>query len=134
LKKQGQNKTKDLRKFSAGLAIILILIALAQYIWGGRLVFHFLSAGLLSLLLGLLFPVLMTPLQWLMIRIGNVMNWIVTNLILAVLFYLVFTVIALIWHLVGHRPLDTRFPDYRESYWRKRTDGEITPQRMEKQY
>jgi hypothetical protein len=134
VKEQPQNTTKDLRKFSVGLSIILILIALAQYFWGGKLYIYFLSAGLASLAVGLIFPAWIKPLQWLMIKIGNVMNWIMTNLILAMMFYLVFTVIALIWRLIGHHPLDVKFPDARKSYWRKRTDGDIPPQRFEKQF
>jgi hypothetical protein len=129
-----KNTTKDLRKFSVGLSIILILIALAQFFWGGKLSVYFLLAGLLSLSAGLLFPAWMKPLQWLMIRIGNVMNWLVTNLILALMFYLVFTLVALLWRLIGHRPLDVKFPDSRKSYWRKRLNEDISPQQFEKQY
>jgi len=86
---------------------------------------YFLPAGLASLSIGLIFPAWMKPLQWLMIRIGNVMNWIMTNLILALLFYFVFTLIALIWCLIGHRPLDVRYPDNKKSYWRKRSNEDI---------
>jgi hypothetical protein len=134
VQEQSQNTRKDLRKFSAGLSIILMLIALAQYFLGGKLYVYFLLAGLASLLIGLIFPAWMKPLQWLMIRFGKVMNWIMTNLILALMFYLIFTVVALIWHLIGHHPLDVKFPDVRKSYWRKRTDGDIPPQQFEKQF
>lgn len=134
MKKTLQNPDKELRLFATGLAIMLLALALAQYLWGGKLYFYFIPAGLLVLLTGLIFPVWMKPLQWLMIRIGNVLNWFITNLILAFLFYLVFTLIGLIWRLIGHRPLDIRYPDKRTSYWRKRTDGEIPSQRFEKQY
>jgi hypothetical protein len=134
VKEQPQNTTKDLRKFSLGLSVLLMLLALAQYFWGGKLYLYFLLAGLASLSIGLIFPAWMKPLQWLLIRIGNVMNWIMTNLILALLFYFVFTLVALIWRLIGHRPLDVKFPDPRKSYWRKRTDGDISPQRFEKQF
>ncbi len=134
MKEQPQNTSKDLRKFSLGLSVILMLLALAQYFWDGKLYVYFLLAGSASLSIGLIFPAWMKPLQWLMIRIGNVMNWIMTNLILALLFYFVFTLVALIWRLIGNRPLDVKYPDVRKSYWRKRTDGDIPPQRFEKQY
>ena len=134
MKEQTQTSTKDLRKFSLGLAVILMLLALTQYFWGSKLYVYFLLAGLASLSIGLLFPAWMKPLQWLMIRIGKVMNWIMTNLILALLFYFVFTLIALIWRLIGYRLLDVRYPDNKKSYWRKRMDGDITPERFEKQY
>jgi hypothetical protein len=132
--KQPQNKTKELRKFSLGLAAILLLIALAQYIWGGKLHVYFLAFGLLSLSVGLFVPAWMKPLHWLMLRVGQVMNWLLTNLILALLFYLVFTVVSLIWRLSGRRPLDIRYPDAKKSYWRARSDGDISPQQFEKQY
>ncbi len=134
MKKLPQDPTKELQKFSVGLSIILMLIALAQYFWGGKLYLYFLLAGLLILAIGLIFPAWIKPLLWLMTRVGNLMNWVITNLILALLFYLVFTLVALIWRLIGHRPLDVRFPAVQRSYWRKRTDGEISPQQFEKQY
>jgi hypothetical protein len=134
MKKPAQNPLKELRIFSLGLAVLLIATALAQYLWSGKLYVYFLLAGLIIFTIGLIFPRWIKPLQWLMIRFGNVMNWIITNLILALLFYGVFTIIALIWRVTAYRPLDTRFPDRKESYWRKRMDGDIPPQRFEKQY
>jgi hypothetical protein len=134
MKKSISNPNRELRKFSLGLTAILVLIAMAQYFWGSRFFLYFLFAGLVVLLVGLLMPVGMKPVMWLMNRIGGALNWVMTNLILALMFYLVFTLIALFWRLTGHRPLDTKFPDNRKSYWKKRREEEILPQQFEKQY
>jgi len=131
---QPLNPTGELRKFSLGLSTILVLIALFQYFLGGRFYWYFLVSGLVVLLIGLLIPVWLKPLMWLMTRLSIILNWIVTNLILALLFYLVFTGIAVYWRLVSHRPLDIKFPDNRDSYWKKRIDKEILPRQFEKQF
>jgi hypothetical protein len=125
---------KELRKFSMGLAVLLVLIGMIQYFWDGQLYRYFIPAGVIALAVGLLLPGWMKPVMWLMIRIGNVLNWIMTNLILALLFYLVFTSIALIWWVIGKRPLDLKFPDTRQSYWIKRSAEETSPQQFEKQF
>ena len=128
------DQQKELRKFSEGLAIILTLISIINFFLNGQIYLFLLPATLIVLLFGLLLPRWIKPLFWLMTRIGNILNWIITNLILVLLFYLVFTLIGLIMRLANKQLLDLKFKDKRDSYWIKRENTEFRPEGFERQY
>jgi hypothetical protein len=134
MKKQLPDPLRELRKFAAGLATLLFLIAVIQYLKRSEFSGYFLTGSVLVLLTGLIFPAWLKPVMWLLTKIGHVLNWFMTNLILALLFYTVFTAIALFWRLTGRRPLDVNYRDKRDSYWKSRKDTELHPQQFEKQY
>jgi len=129
-----KDEKKELRKFSTGLAIILILISIINFFLNGQIYLFLLPATLIVLLFGLLLPRWIKPLFWLMTRIGNILNWIITSLILVLLFYLVFTLIGLIMRLANKQLLDLKFKDKRDSYWIKRENTEFRPEGFERQY
>ena len=129
-----KDEKKELRKFSTGLAIILILISIINFFLNGQIYLFLLPATIIVLLIGLLLPRWIKPLFWLMTRIGNILNWIITSLILALLFYLVFTLIGLIMRLANKQLLDLKFKDKRDSYWIKRENTEFRPEGFERQY
>jgi len=128
------DQQKELRKFSEGLAIILTLISIINFFLNGQIYLFLLPATLIVLLFGLLLPRWIKPLFWLMTRIGNILNWIITSLILVLLFYLVFTLIGLIMRLANKQLLDLKFKDKRDSYWIKRENTEFRPEGFERQY
>jgi hypothetical protein len=134
MKKYAKDRKKGLRQFSAGLAVILTAIAVINFFLHGRIYIYLLPAAVLVLLVGMFLPGWIKPLYWLMTRIGNVVNWIITNLILAFMFYIIFTLISLIMRLTGKQPLDLKFHDRRDSYWIKRENPEFEPEGFERQY
>ena len=48
------------------------------------------------------------------------LNWVVSNLVVIVLYYLVITPISIVARLAGHDPLGIRAPEGDKSYWRRR--------------
>ena len=122
-KSKFNNKTEH-KKFAIGLAVILTVIACVQWYLDVQIYLFVLVVACAVLITGLLFPVVIKPVFILFSYIGFVMGWIMTRVILSLLYYLVFTPIGLLLRVMGKKMLDTTFKDTKESYWIVREDGE----------
>ena len=61
-------------------------------------------------------------------------GFVVSFLILAVLFYSVFTPVGLFFRVLGRDPLGLKFERGRSSYWVRRASGRPDPERYFRQY
>jgi len=61
-------------------------------------------------------------------------GWILSHLLLAIIYYLVFTPVAIVMRLIGRDPLRRRFDANAESYWIRRSDDEIPSSRYFRQF
>ena len=128
------NNLKEIKKFSIVFSIILIIIASIQLIMGNDLSNYFYGVGLLFLIIGFTLPILMKPIFILFLYFGFVMNWIITRVLLSLLFYFLFTPIGLISRLVGKRYLDTKFDKNQETYWLDASLGQQEKRSYEDQF
>lgn len=117
---------REWRKFGIGLAIITAAIGTVQLVLNKDLYFHFYAVSASSLLLGLVLPILLKPIFILFSYIGEVMGWIMTRLILSILFYAVVTPIGLIAKIFGNSFLELRISPPQESYWTDKNADEST--------
>ncbi len=117
-----QATSRTLREF-AGLCV-LFFGGIACWQWFGRehagaaLVNGILALGLG--MLGLLRPQALRPLFVGWMALAAPIGWAVSHVILAVLFYGLFTPIHLIFKLVGQDPLFRRFPTEQETCWTRK--------------
>ena len=98
---------RKLRQFAALLAAIAILFVLVDPLWAIVAVY-----GILSLA----FPRLAYPVYAVLTIVTFPIGWIVSRVMLAILFYVVLTPIALVQRLLRRDVLRIRRPDER-SYW-----------------
>jgi hypothetical protein len=125
---------KDLRKFGLTVGIVLLLIA-SFLIWKHKpSQFYFLSIGTILVLSGLLFPLILFPLNKLWMTLAILLGWLMTRVILSVMFYLVITPIGLIARISGKHFLDLKIDKTRASYWEKRKNVAATPADYERQF
>ncbi len=111
------NDKKEWRRFAVGLALILGAIGTVMYFKGSpNYIWMFAAHGAL-MLLGLLIPVMVKPLFIVFSYLGYGMGWVMTRVILFILFYLVLSPISLLARLVGKRFLDLKLDRESESYW-----------------
>ena len=110
------------KKFAIGVAIILSVVATVQWYLDVTIYPYVFISAFIILLLGLLIPVVIKPLFIVFSYLGFVLGWIMTRVILSLLFYLVFTPISLILKLTGKHLLDTSIAKNQESYWIDRPD------------
>lgn len=111
------NNRKEWRKFGIGLGIILCVVAVLQIIKGRPAAPVFLAAGAVSAGLGLALPVALKPLFIVFLVLGEILGWISTRVLLAVLFYAMLTPIALIRRLLGRGPMPMSPDPKASTYW-----------------
>lgn len=111
------NDKREWRKFGIALGIILAIVATVLSIKQNSIDVYFYGAGAAVVLLALTLPILIKPVFIMFMYIGHVMGWVMTRVILGILFYLVMTPLSLVARLIGKRFLDLRFTRKEDSYW-----------------
>ena len=128
------NEPKEWRKFAIGLAIILAILATIQVFTGSHYYIYFYAASVLVLLASLLLPVVIKPLFILFSYVGLALGWIMTRLIVTIVFFLILTPIGLISRLFNKKYLDLGFKENQESYWRVRENPSSDKASFERQF
>jgi hypothetical protein len=125
---------RDLRKFGITMAVGLGLLG-ALFLWRskGQPIVFFALAGLF-LIFGLVFPRVLRPVQRGWMAFAIVLGWVMTRVILVVLFYVGITPVAIIARLAGKRFLELEFEPARASYWERRSRPERGRDRYESQF
>jgi hypothetical protein len=126
---------RTLRQF-AGLWIVFFGVLAA---WQGLVRGHTAAATVFATLavtvgpLGWLRPQLIAPIYvgWMVMAFP--IGWAVSHLLLALLFYAIFTPLALVFRLLGRDPLQRRRPPDRDSYWTEKP-ATNDPRRYFKQF
>jgi hypothetical protein len=119
-----KSEKSDLRKFGITVGIILIIIAVFLF-WKEKESFQILLiVGTVLLILGIAIPVILKPIYWVWMVFATILGWIMTRVILIVLFYFVVTPISLVFRLSGKQFIDLSWNKRMSTYWkyRKRTD------------
>jgi carbamoyltransferase len=122
------------KKFGIGLSIILAVFATIQWVRGNPIFLLFYLTACIILASGLLFPIVLKPLFILFSYIGFGLGWIMTRVILSVLFFLILTPIGLISRLFRKRYLQTNISTNEKSYWEKHKEQTASKEHFEKQY
>ena len=108
---------KELRQFGITIAVVLGFLS-SWFLWrgkdGGYLL---LIISIVFLALGLFLPNLLKPLQKLWMTLAVLIGWLMTRVILIVLFYLVVTPIGVLARICGKDFLNRKFNKAAKSYW-----------------
>jgi len=111
---------RELRQFGLTVGIVLALI-------GGWFLFRhktywvpFVSVGGALVLAGLVAPIVLLPFQKIWMALAVVLGWVMSRLLLILLFYLVVTPIGLTGRLMGHPFLEKGFRTEAGTYWVRR--------------
>ena len=115
-----KSEKKDLRNF--GLTIGIALGVLAGFLWwrGKDTYPVFLIAGSVFILLGLVLPPVLKPLQKIWMTLSVLLGWLMTRVIRSILFYFVFAAIGGIPRLFGKQFLNLKIDRSKQSCWIKR--------------
>lgn len=126
--------TKELRTF--GLIIGIFLLIIANFLmWKQRPSFpYFACAGGGIFILGLSAPILLEPIYKAWMSFAVVLGFMMTRVILTLLFYGLFTPISLIARLFGKDLLDERWDKNVATYWIKRPKADFDPKSAENMF
>ena len=108
---------RKLRKFGLTVGTALLVIGGVSRLRGHESVSLGLgAAGGLLLVLGLVLPRALRPVEKAWMALAMVLAWINTRIILSVLFVLAFTPVGLVRRMI-HDPLERKFRDGKSTYW-----------------
>lgn len=112
-----ETSKNDLRKFGAILTAALAIWG-AVFLWQGKEhTSWFFVAAACILLVTLIVPIMLMPVNIAFMAFSRVVGWVVTRLILMVLFYTILTPIGIVARLLGKRFLSVKMDDPCDTYW-----------------
>ncbi|MBU0529150.1 sxtJ [bacterium] len=122
---------QEIRKF--GFLVGGVLIAISIFMLWKALSYYQLVfvIGALFILLGIFIPKILKPIYIIWMTFATILGWIMTRVILIILFYLIVTPIGLIARIFGAKFLDLSWQSNVKSYWNRR---EKTVSDLEKQF
>tara|TARA_X000001036_G_scaffold323813_1_gene302263 strand:- start:4210 stop:4620 length:411 start_codon:yes stop_codon:yes gene_type:complete len=127
------NSNKDIRSFGITIGIILFIISgvLKYY---GQESYQFIAMIASAFMgLGLILPVVLKPIYLVWMTFAAILGWVMTRVILSIVFYFIMTPIGLITRLLGHDFLKLKKVDSK-SYWNIRDSNNEINQDYEKQF
>jgi hypothetical protein len=132
--KEIKSTKKELRNF--GLVVGGVLIAIGAFLFWKERPAHpyFLIVGAVLVVLGLILPAILKPLQKVWMGFAVVMGFFMTRVILTILYFLVLTPLGLVARLTGKRFLELRPDKAKKSYWNKREAKPFDKKEYERQF
>lgn len=124
----------DLKKFGITVGIVLFIIGIAQWYFGREIYIYFLNIGIVLIILGLIIPIILMPLQKLWMGIAVIIGWFIFRIILSILFYLIFTPISFLNKMLGNKFLELTPDVSKTSYWSHWDQEDNDRKGCEKQY
>jgi hypothetical protein len=128
------NTPSDLRKFGITVGMVLVIIGSIMFWFETNGYLYFTAAGTFLVFSGIVFPSVLKPFNMVWMTIAVILGFIMTRIILGVLYYLVLTPISLIAKISGKKFIEKGFDRNRETYWNVREKKEIIPSEYERQF
>ena len=125
---------KELRNFGFTIGIVLLLIAGVLFYKNNNLFISFAYIAGVFIVLGFLFPQLLKPIYFIWMIFAVVIGWIMTRLILSILFFVIISIIRLIACIFGKSFLELNISKDSKSYWNHRFSDVEMNQDYEKQF
>ena len=130
----GRKQRRELRNFGLTLGVAFGVLG-ALLLWRGRgyyIVFLIVAAGFLAS--GALMPKALGPVRRVWMAAAEAMGWLMTRVILTILFFVAITPIGVLGRLFGQRFLDRASDDSASTFWVDRTSPGRPAEDYEKQY
>ena len=124
---------QDLKNFGFIIGIILTLFGFFLLYNEIDYFIYLMSVGLIFLSLSLIAPRILKPIYKVWMIFAIIIGWMMTRLILSILFYSVITGIATLTRIIGKDFLNLKMNN-KESYWKNRDSNYELNQDYEKQF
>lgn len=124
-----------MREFGLTVGIAFGVIA-ALLFWRGKSNYTYLAViSAIFILTGVVVPRILKPVNKVWMTFAMALGWVMTRVILTVLFFAVFTPIGLIARFLARKEfLDLKMGETRESYWNYRKQTESPKSDYERQF
>ena len=125
---------KAIRDFGILIGFILLIIAGILFYKERESYDLIILLGILFIGLGLGMPIILKPFYLVWMNFAVVLGWLMTRLILGLLFYVIVSPIGLISRLFGKEFLELKNSSLNSSYWNYKNSRRISHQNFEKQF
>jgi hypothetical protein len=131
---QRWRRRAELRNFgltiAAGLAVLGALL-----LWRGRPFYpYFFAAGGVFLVLGLAAPLALGPFRTVWMRFAELLGWVMTRVVMVVIFFVVVTPIGLVARASGRDLLQLKLDRDAKTYWLPVETEDRSREHYERQY
>ena len=129
-----KSKKNDFRNF--GLIIGAVLIAIVMLVfWKEKQSYNILMiVGVALCVTSLILPVILKPFYFAWMTFAVILGWIMTRVILSLIFYGIITPIGLLSRLVGKKFLNLKLNKKENTYWNHRKKYSLKKANYEKQF
>lgn len=110
---------REQRNFGLVMAVAFMVISLIRWWFSGTYSFIFIYIAVPFAVLGLLAPRVLQPVLVVWIKFSIVLNWIMTRVLLSLVFFLMITPTRIILSLRGKDTLNRSYLPGDETYWEK---------------
>jgi len=133
IKKIKSNK-KEWRKFGLTVGFVLGLLGLFLAWRGNNLYPYFLAVSGALVVFGLVIPKILNPIHKIWMTFAFFLGWIMSYVLLTIIFFLLVTPLGLLARLMGKDFLDRKFRKNETSYWILKEQGLSQKSSYEKQF
>tara|TARA_Y100000768_G_C23962801_1_gene676265 strand:+ start:58 stop:468 length:411 start_codon:yes stop_codon:yes gene_type:complete len=128
-----KTRNKDIKSFGITIGIIFFIISAVLFYYdnSSHQIIAYLGGGLIGL--GIFIPILLKPIYILWMIFAVILGWVMTRVILSLVFYLIITPIGLLTRLLGEDFLALKKSNS-DSHWNKRNQAAELNQNYEKQF
>jgi len=130
---KANTRFRELRRFGLTLALVLAVLSVIFYLKQKSFYPYFSALSLLFLVTALAKPLILEPVERLLMKVTSAIGSILTAIILSVLYFAVITPIGILLKMSGKDLLNLRKVDA-ASYWIKKEEGDLSKERYEKQF
>ncbi len=124
----------DLKKFGLTVGTVLFLIGALLLYLGKNSSAYFIAPGVVLLWAGFMYPEILKPLNKIWMTLAILLGWVMTRVILIVLFYLVITPIGFLAKIFRKEFLKLGYDKSAASYWEPRSKRTTDPAEYERQF
>jgi membrane-bound ClpP family serine protease len=122
---------KSLRNFGLLVGQVFLLLGFWIYYSSQSVIgIIFFVVGALLFIFGLLLPNFLSGVYKVWMGLAFALGWIMSRVLLIILFYGVITSISFIARIFGKKFMDLKFKDGKDSYWVKKPDAKIDYSKM----
>ncbi|MCL4510759.1 MAG: SxtJ family membrane protein [Bacteroidetes bacterium] len=132
--RQIKSSKKDLKKFGLTIGTVLLVFGVFLFVREKDSALYWGAAGILLIVLSFAAPVVLKPLNKIWMTFAIILGWVMTRVILTILFYIALTPTGLLAKLFGKDFLDRRIDGTKKSYWQKREKKDFDRQNYERQF
>jgi len=131
-----KSSRSDLKKFGLILGIGFLVLGGVFLLFNKGVFLYFIVLGAVFILTGLIAPIVLKPIQKILMTFSLIFGWLITKVILSIIFYGVVTPISLITRTSGKKFLDLKIDKNARSYWdyKKWADKPFNKNHYEKQF